>query len=184
MSDPPRRNRVLFALVGFVVAFGGAAWVVTGGFHAHDATARQVSTLKPPHCGRDLEVIGVFNECAEPMPDPTTVCSLSGRVLDARLRFVGTQVFGLDIEIDGIYGGKGPYDLMPWPDGLEVIDNSTKVGVEIYSSDTLWQSVAGVLTITTGDGRSGTVNAVLQTYSATDSEPGPTISVIGPWSCP
>ncbi len=105
-------------------------------------------------------------------------------MLSARLRFVGTQVFGLDIEIDNVYNGQGPYESMPWPDGLEIPDETPKVGVDEYSSDTLWQSVAGVLTVTTSDGRSGTVNAVFQANSAASSEPGPTISVIGPWSCP
>lgn len=176
---------MLLALAGFVVAFGGVSWVVTGGFHAHGATASRIAPRpQPPHCGRDLELIGAFSECAVATPDPYTACSFDNSVVEARLRFVGTQVFGLDIEIDGVYGGAGPYDLSPWQSGLGTGDTTAKVGVDIYSSDTLWQSVAGVLTITTANGHSGTVNAVLQASSAADSEPGPTVSVIGSWTCP
>jgi hypothetical protein len=101
------------------------------------------------------------------------------------LRFAGSrQVFGLDIEIDGNFGGAGPYGLQAWAHGLGIRDNTPKVGLEDYSTDTLWQSVAGVLTITSGNGRSGTVNAILQGSAATVAEPGPTLTIIGPWSCP
>ena len=68
--------------------------------------------------------------------------------------------------------------------GSGIRDNTPKVGLEDYSTDTLWQSVAGVLTITSGNGRSGTVNAILQGSAATVAEPGPTLTIIGPWSCP
>ena len=175
---------MLLALAGFVIAVGGVSWVVTGGFNAHISSASQVAVVpKPPHCGRDLEVVGAFSECAVAMPDQTTSCSLLNQDLEARLRFVGPQVFGLDISI-GDSNGPGPYGLMPWPDGLNLPDGTPKVGLDEYSTDTLWQSVAGVLTVTGTHGNSGTVNAVLQASTATVAVPGPTISVVGPWRCP
>lgn len=186
VSGPPRRNRVLLALAAFVLAFGGVSWVATGGFNTLSSSAGGASVVpKPPHCGHDLEVVGVFSECAVAMPDQTTSCGLNGNNFeDARLRFVGAQVIGFDIEMDGAYNGTGPYQLMPWPSGgLNGPGTTPKVGVEEYSSDTLWQSVAGVLTITRSDGEAGTINAVLRPSTATVAVP-PTISVIGPWSCP
>ncbi len=178
---------MLLALAAFVIAFGGVSWVVTGGFNTHSSSAGEASVIpKPPHCGHDLEVVGAFSECAVAMPDQTTSCSLNGHVFeDARLRFVGPQVFGLDIEMDDDDNGLGPYELMPWPSGgLDGPGNTPKVGVEEFSTDTLWQSVNGVLTITRSDGEAGTVNAVLQASTATVAVPGPTLSVIGSWNCP
>lgn len=172
-------------LAGFVIAFGGVSWVVTGGFNTHAASARQVSAVpKPPHCGRDLEVVGAFSECAVAMPDQTTSCSLLNHDVEARLRFVGPQVFGLDISIEDSQSGTGSYALMPWPDGPSLLGGTPMVGVDEYSSDTVWQSVTGVLTVTSTNGNAGTVHAVLQASTATVVVPGPTISIVASWRCP
>ncbi len=192
ISEQPSRSKLILWLAGFVVVFSAVSWLVTGGIrvapstHGHPATALPGATPTPLDCGSsELEVVGVFNECAKAAPDKTSICSRNGQVLDALLRFAGnSQVFGLDIEIDGAFAGPGSYDLPPWPHGLGTRDNVAKVAVEEYSADTSWQSVAGVLTVTSGDGRSGTVNAVFQASNATAAVPGPTLSVIGPWSCP
>jgi hypothetical protein len=194
ISEQPSRSKLLLWLMGFVVVFGAVSWLVTGGIrlhvapptHSHPSAVIPGATPAPLVCrSNELEVVGVFNECAAAAPDKTSICSLSGNMLDALLRFAGNnQVFGLDVEVDGAFAGAGMYDLPPWPHGLGTKDGVPKVAVDEYSTNTLWQSVAGVLTVTSGDGRSGTLNAILQASNGTTVVPGPTLSVIGPWSCP
>ena len=59
------------------------------------------------------------------------------------------------------------------------------VPVEQYDTAALWQSVAGVLTVTGSDGRSGTVSAILQLSAGNNATVrGATLSVDGPWNCP
>ena len=101
------------------------------------------------------------------------------------------QVYLLYIEINaGFYTGPGLYYLPAWQYGLGTSD-VPKVAVLQSSTGTFWESVAGVVNVTGGDGRSGNVNAILQASSvgvqASNGStvlPGPTLSVIGPWSCP
>jgi hypothetical protein len=109
-------------------------------------------------------------------------------MLDDLLRFAGgDQVFGLDIEIDGAFSRAGTYHLPPWPHGLGTRDGVAKVEIDEYSTDTVWQSIAGVLTFTNADGRSGTMEATLQAKSGISAVPGvapATLNVSGQWSCP
>jgi hypothetical protein len=57
--------------------------------------------------------------------------------------------------------------------------------VRRYDTDALWQSVAGILTVTGSDGRSGSVSAILELSAGNNSTArGATLSVNGPWSCP
>ncbi|MFI5286714.1 MAG: hypothetical protein ACHQ4F_10390 [Candidatus Dormibacteria bacterium] len=187
-SDQPRRYKLLAWLAGFVVVVGAVSWLVTRGIGIHVApTATPGQTPIPlADCpSNDLEVVGVFNECAASAPDAAVICTLSNQGLDDLLRFTGSnQVFGLDIEIDGSFTGAGKYDLPPWPHGMGTRDGVPKVEIEEYSTETIWQSVAGLLTFTSSDGRSGTVNAIFEASNGTSVPPGPTLSVIGPWSCP
>jgi hypothetical protein len=97
----------------------------------------------------------------------------------------------LYIEINaGFYTGPGKYSLAPWQFRLGTND-VPKAAVLQSSNGTFWESVAGIVNVTGGDGRSGNVNAILQASSvgvqASNGStvlPGPTLSVIGPWSCP
>jgi hypothetical protein len=144
--------------------------------------------------------VGAFNDCA--LPDATDTCSVSGHVLDAALRLAGSNsdVFWLYIEVDGEYAGPGTYDLPAWQFGLGTND-VPKVAVQQdgtgafsqlvngvpaqqYVTDSFWQSVAGVLTVTGGDGHSGTVSAILQLSAGNNSTArGSTLSVDGSWRC-
>lgn len=92
-------------------------------------------------------------------------------------------MFLLYIEVKGTYTGPGLYHLPRWQFGLGTND-VPKVAVRQYTTGAFWQSVAGVLSVTVGDGRSGTVSAILQASTGTTAVPGPTLSVNGPWSCP
>ena len=111
------------------------------------------------------------------------MCSVTGDILDAKLRLTGSnQLFLLYIEVYGAYAGPGTYDLPLWQFGLGAND-VPKVGVSDYWTGALWQSVAGVLTVTSSDGRSGTVSAILQHSNGVPVAPGPTLSLNGPWRC-
>jgi hypothetical protein len=109
-------------------------------------------------------------------------------MLEDQLQFVGnSQEFALDIEIDGGFTGPGKYDLPPWPQGMGIRDGVPKVEIDEFGTETTWQSVAGVLIVTSSGGLSGTVNATLQATSGISAVPGvppPTLTIDGPWSCP
>lgn len=193
-SEPPSRSKLLLWLAAFVVVFAGVSWFVTGGIgphaapptHSHPSTGAPGPTPTPVNCpSNELELVGVFNECATAAPDKTSTCSVTGDTLDAQLRLAGSnQAFLLYIEVKGTYGGPGTHDLPPWPHGLGTKDDVPKVAVSEYVTGAFWQSVAGVLTVTGSDGRSGTVSAILQASNGTGVAPGPTLSLDGPWSCP
>jgi hypothetical protein len=201
-SDPPSRSKVLARLAGFVVVFGAVSWFVTGGigFHGAPATHSHPATFTPAPeptptplvcASNELALTGVINTCATAAPDKTSTCSVSGHVLDALLRLAGSQqVFVLYIEIKSFYTGPGIYYLPPWQFGLGTND-VPKVAILQSANGAFWESVAGEVTVTGGDGRSGNLSAILQASSASvlasngnTVVPGPTLSVDGPWACP
>jgi hypothetical protein len=206
------RRSALVWLVGLVVVFGGVSWILTGiGRHdvppiqSHRAGAAPGPTPTPLNCSlHQLELAGAFNECAGPVPDASSTCSVSGNVLEAVVRLAGqsSDAFFLYIEVKGAFVSPGTYDLPPWPHPLGTTGDVPKlavqqdgtsvfrrlvhgVPVEQYDTAALWQSVAGVLTVTGSDGRSGTVSAILQLSAGNNATvPGATLSVDGPWNCP
>ena len=202
-SGQPSRSKLLAWLAGFVVVFGALSWLVTSGIRPHVtppqpthlASITPRPTPTPLVCASNgLGLTGAINTCATAAPDKTSTCSVSasGHVLAAVLRFVDSQqVFLLYIEINAdFYTGPGMYDLAPWQFGLGTND-VPKAAVLQSPAGTFWESIAGVVTVTGGDGRSGNVNAILQASSVGVQAsnggtvlPGPTLSVIGPWSCP
>ena len=202
-SGQPSRSKLLAWLAGFVVVFGAVSWLVTSGIRPHVtppqpthlASITPRPTPTPLVCASNgLGLTGAINTCATAAPDKTSTCSVSvsGHVLDAVLRLAGSQqVFLLYIELNaGFYTGPGTYNLPPWQFALGKND-VPKVAVLQSTTGTFWESVAGVVNVTGGDGRSGNVNAILQASSvgvqASNGSTvlaGPTLSVIGPWSCP
>jgi hypothetical protein len=174
------RRSVLLWLVGFVVVFGGVSWVLTGvgrrsapPTQSLQARVTPGPTPTPLNCSpNQLELVGAFNECANAVPDASSTCSVSGPVLEVVIRLIGRNpdAFFLYIEVNGSFTGPGRYDLPPWPHALGTKDEVPKLavqqdgtsafwrmvnGVPIQHYDTaaLWQSVAGVLTVTGRDGR-------------------------------
>ena len=204
--DQARRSRVLASLAGFVVVFGVSAWLITGGigFHgatptySHPATFTPAPTLTPAPtptplvcASNGLGLTGAINTCATAAPDKTSTCSVSRNVLDAVLRFAGgNQVIVLYIEINaGFYTGPGKYYFAPWQ--FRLGRNDLPKAAVLQSTGRFWESVAGVVNVAGNDGRSGNVNAILQASSvgvqASDGQtvvPGPTLSVVGTWTCP
>jgi hypothetical protein len=189
-SDQPSRYKLVAWLAGFVVVFGAVSWLITSGIafrgappaRSHPPTAPMGAPPTPWDCtSNQLEVDGIYNECATPASGKTSTCDVYGKMLDEVLRFTGdNQAFALEIQIDGTYDGPGTYDLPP----SRPLSTSPDVPkVAMFATGVFWQSIDGVLTITGSDGRSGTVNAWLQTSNGTTIVLGPTINVIGPWNC-
>ncbi len=185
-----------------MVVFGGVSLFVTKvtglhdapPTHGHPATFTPAPTPTPLVCAsNELGLTGVINSCVTAAPDRTSTCSVSvsGHVLDAVLRLAGSQqVFLLYIEIKSFYTGPLTYYLPPWPYRLGTND-VPKVAILQSSTGTFWESVAGVVNVTGDGGRSGNVNATLQASSvgvqASNGNtvlPGPTLSVMGTWTCP
>ena len=192
-SDQPSRSRVLAWLAGFVVAFGVVAWLVTGGLgfhgappsHSHPPTFYPPGTTPVVDCpSNELKVTGIYDECATPAPAKTSTCDVYGQMLDQVLRYIGDhQPFALEIQIDGTYAGPGTYDLPSWPRPLGANPDQPKVAM--FATGVFWQSIAGILTVTGADGRSGWMVATLQTSNGTTVMPGgPTLQVSGSWRCP
>jgi hypothetical protein len=199
-SDQPSRSKLLLWLAGFVVVFGGVSWGLSEEIgrhgapliHSQPSTFIPAPTPTPLVCtSGELALTGVFNDCAMAAPDKTSTCSVKGDVLDALLRLSDSQqVFVLYIEIKSFYTGPGMYYLPPWQFGLGTND-VPKVAVLQSATGTFWESVAGGVTVTRADGRSGNLSAILQASSASLQAstgntvvPGPTLSVDGPWICP
>lgn len=200
MSGESNRLRALFWLAAFVVVFGGVSLFVTKvtglhdapPTHIHPATFTPAPTPTPLVCAsNELALTGVVNTCVTSEPDKTSTCSVSvsRHVLAAVLRFVDGQQVLLYIEINAdFYTGPGMYSLAPWQFALGTND-VPKVAILQSTTGTFWESVAGVVNV--ADGRSGTVSATLQASSvgvqASNGStvlPGPTLSVIGTWTCP
>ena len=203
-SGQPSRSKLLAWLAGFVVVFGALSWLVTSGIRphvtppqpTHPANITPRPTPTPLVCASNgLGLTGAINTCVTAAPDKTSTCSVSvrGGVLAAVLRFVDSQhVFLLYIELNaGFYTGPGTYGLAPWQFQLGRND-VPKVALLQSTNGTFWESVGGSVDVTGSDGLSGNVNAILQASSVgvqasngqTVPPGGPTLSVIGPWSCP
>ena len=207
VSERTSRRSVLLWLAAFVVAVGGGSWLVSGGprgappTHSHPATATAGPTPTPLECAsNELALVGALNECAK--SGAALSCSVSGHVLDAVLQPAATNgdAFLLYIEVEGDYAGPGPYELPGWQFGLGIND-VPKVAVQQdgagavlqlvngvptrqYLTASFWQSVAGILTVTGADGRSGTLSAILELSAGNNSTVrGSTLSVDGSWRC-
>lgn len=203
MSRESHRPNAVIWLAGFVVVFAGVSLFITRvtglqdapPTRSHPATFTPAPTPMPLVCAfNEIGLTGVINTCVTAAPDKTSTCSVSvrGHVLAAVLRFVDSQqAFLLYIEINsGFYTGPGTYGLAPWQFQLGKND-VPKVAVLQSTSGTFWESVGGGVDVTGSGGLSGNVNAILQASSvgvqASNGQtvpPGPTLSVIGPWSCP
>jgi hypothetical protein len=199
-SNQPSRSKLLGWLAGFVVVFGAVSWLVTSAVRpsvtppqpTRPASITPRPTPAPLVCAsNELALTGIFNECVTAAPDKSSTCSVSGHALEALLRLAGShELFLLYIEIKSFYVGPGTYYLPPWQFGLGTND-VPKVAVLQSATGSFWESVGGVVTVTAGDGRSGNLSAMLQASSAgaqaSDGNtvlPGPTLDVMGPWSCP
>ena len=195
MSDQVGRPKLLVWLGGFVVAFAVVAWLVTVGAnrvtpssHHHPPTFTLGSTPTPstsavgprsvpPGCMlSQIQLIGAFSACTSIDRTSRAVCEVSPHSFKVVFKlFGGSHTFLLYLNIPSRYPEPGDYSL---PNG------GAEVDVREAATGGFWQSVSGVLTTTSLDGRSGTVSAVLEAAASNHSVlPGATLSVDGPWSC-
>jgi hypothetical protein len=184
--DQASRLKVLLWLAGFVVVFGGVSWLVSGGInrgtpslvHSHLSTGSPEPTpgRTPPFCGSgQLELDGAFDDCASIDRSSADNCAVTPHTIYAVFKLLGTRhEFLLSLNIPVRYPEPGDYYLT----------GGSEVDVTNDATGAFWRSVAGVLSTTTADGRSGIVNANL-TYDAGGSTPPPVLSlrIQGPWRC-
>jgi hypothetical protein len=188
IPQQPGRPKSFLLLAGFVVVFGMAAWVVTGGAgtrvvplsHNHPppraSGAFTPGPPTPPACKSDqLQLVGSFNDCAS-IDSASSNCKVSPPAFNTLFKLLGpSQDFLLYLIVPDGYSGAGEYSLDT---------GAAEVDVREYPTGALWQSVAGILTVTGSDGRSGTVSATLETSPGNDSVvPAASLTVNGPWIC-
>lgn len=184
-STQPSRPKLLVWLAGFVVVFGVAAWLATGAArirvappsHSHPFTFTPGATPTPLPCmSSEIELVGAFNACALIDRTSYTVCAVSPHAFNTIFKLLGgSHDFLLYLKIPNRYPEPGDYSLTT---------GGAEVDVREYATGAFWQSVSGVLTTTSSDGRSGTVSAILEASAGNNSVvPGPMLSVDGAWSC-
>ncbi len=179
ISEHARRPKPLVWLGGFVVVFGVTAWLVTGGAsvrvappsHSHPPGV----TAAPLDClSSEIKLVGAFNDCAS-IDSASSNCQVSPPVFNTLFKLLGrSQDFLLYLMVPGGYSGAGEYRLDT---------GAAEVDAREFPTGALWLSVAGTLTVTGSDGRSGTVSATLETALGNDV-PTNSVTVNGPWSCP
>ena len=193
ISDQPSRPKLLVALGGFVVVFGVVAWLVTGGANRAAPPSRSHPPLITPGptpstfalgptsvplgcMSSQIQLIGAFSACTSIDRTTYTVCDVSPHTFYVVFELLGTNHdFLLYLNIPVRYPEPGDYSLT---------NGGAEVDVREYATGGFWQSVSGVLTTTTSDGRSGTVSALLEAAAGNNTVlPGATLRVDGPWSC-
>jgi hypothetical protein len=184
ISDQPSRPKLLVWLGGFVVVFGVVAWLVTGGANrvappsrTHPSTSALGPTSVPLGCMlSQIQLVGAFSACTSIDRTSYTVCEISPHTFNAVFKLLGgTHDFLLYLNIPVRYPEPGDYSLT---------NGGAEVDVREYATGSFWQSVSGVLTTTSSDGRSGTVSTVLEAAAGNNNVlPGATLRVDGPWSC-
>jgi hypothetical protein len=195
ISDQPGRPKLLVWLGGFVVVFGVVAWLVTGGAnrvppssHGHPPTFTLRSTPTPSTSAvgprsvplgcmlSQTQLIGAFSACTSIDRASRAVCEVSPHSFKGVFKLLGgSHTFLLYLNIPVRYPEPGNYTLS---------NGGAEVDVREAATGGFWQSVSGVLTTTSLDGRSGTVSAVLEAAASNNTVlPGATLRVDGPWSC-
>ncbi len=123
-----------------------------------------------------LLLVGAFNECAAIDRASSHFCAISAHAVSAIFQLRGTShEFILYLTIPTQYAGAGEYALT---------DGTAEVDLREYATGSYWQSVAGVLHVSTRDGRSGTVSAILEASVGNNSVGSALpLSIDGAWSC-
>ena len=184
ISEQPGRPKLLAWLAAFVVVFGTVSWFVTSGISRHDSPVTHshpppalTPGPTPPVCRSDqLQLVGSFNDCAS-IDSAASHCHVSSPVFDMLFKLLGrSQDYRLYLLIPDGYSGARQYRLDT---------GDAQVDVREYPTGAPWLSVAGILTVTGSDGRSGTVSATLETSLVNGPVvPAASLTVNGPWSCP
>jgi hypothetical protein len=184
------RYRTLLSLGAVILVVAVASLIATGALRRAPAAPRATPTLlvtpspfpvlpippfpTPPSCTTNqLELVGVFNECAVGATKGTaSYCSVSGTTLSDVLHLQGkTHGYLLYLTIVGYRGS-----------GVTYVNAS--VLVREYVTGALWQSTkGGIIRVTGADGRSGTVKADLAYSGGAPTPPTVGLNVSGTWGC-
>jgi hypothetical protein len=190
ISHSMSRYRTLLSLGAFVVVVGVASLVATGALNRARPSPRATATVlttpspipslpipplpTPPSCTTDqLELAGVFNDCAVPVAK-TSHCGAGNHVFLAVFQFHGTgHDYLLYLDIGPGFHGPGIYS-----------NSTVSVAIREYATGALWQSIPGVvLRVSGSDGRSGTVKAALSYVGGEPTPPTVGLNISGPWRC-
>jgi hypothetical protein len=180
------RSRAFLVLIGFVVAFGLGAFLVTGGIGRivpkippPNATPSASLTPSPVPCVTTLA--GDMSDCTVTAADPVTGsngCSASADGLHEVIYLHGNfHNYLLYLNIDD-YTGPGTYTIH----APATSTSPFAVGIREYDSGALWESGGGTLMVASG-GRSGTLKAFLVYVGGLVTPPVLGLTVSGRWTC-
>lgn len=174
ISGKPSASRVLVLLAAVVVAVGGVSLLVTGAGRkpqAGRALPPVAITPTPLNCKpQQLSLVGSLNECAS-IDSATGSCNVSSVGLIAIFNLTSSaHQYELDMRVSKFVGA-GEYAMGEGNGEVEFYD----------ATGSVWTGVAGGLTVIDQEGRSGTIEAVLE--PSPDSTSFTPLSVTGPWSC-
>lgn len=174
ISGKPPASRVLLLLAVVVVAVGGLSLLVTGAGRKPplDRALLPVATTPTPlDCKpQQLSLVGSLNECAS-VDSSTGSCNVSSAGLIAIFNVTSSDhQYELDIQVSK-FVGPGEYAMGEGNGEVDFYDGT--------GSD--WRGAVGGLTVIDHEGRSGTIQAILE--PSPDSTSFTPLSVTGPWSC-
>jgi hypothetical protein len=176
------RYGTLLSLGAVVLVVGLASLIATGAVRPAPPTQRATPTVTPspvppsptpPSCTTDqLELVGVFNDCAVNAANTTSYCSVSGSTLRDVLYLHGkAHDYLLYLTLIGYHGS-----------GVTYVDAT--VAVRESATGALWQSMSGgIIRVTGVDGRSGSVKADLAYVGGEPTPPTVGLNVSGGWRC-
>jgi hypothetical protein len=178
-SGQPNRSRVLVWLAGFVVAFAAVSFVVSGGVgrllsqQPRSEVVALTPSSKPPVCRSDqLQIYGAFSDCAD---IAKSFCDVLADTLDNVFILGGAaHEFTLNIGVAGGFLGTGTYVLSNGGGEADIRDNTTNA---------YWLSTTGDLTVTADNGRSGTVQTILDPVAGIGDQSSLPLHMRGSWSC-
>jgi hypothetical protein len=153
--------------------------------NAHDLTVGLAFVRRPPSpsptppsCTTDqLELDGVFNDCASPVVT-TSACEVRGNSFDVVVQLHGVgggtpHDYLLYLSIGAGYHGPGTY-----------ANSTVSAMIREYATGALWRSISGVvLRVSGSNGRSGFVKAALAYVGGEPTPPTIGLNISGAWRC-
>jgi hypothetical protein len=171
ISAKPSPLRVVLMLVVVVVAVGGVSLLATGAGRTtpvNHAVLPVARTPAPLSCEPDqLALAGPLNACAS-IDSATRSCDATAVGVLAIFNLTSSaHHYKLAINLTDFVGQR-----------LYALDETTSTVAFRDDNGYEWRSVAGSLTVVSPEGRSGTINATLESSSSVIP-----LRVVGRWSC-
>jgi hypothetical protein len=189
------RYRTVLSLGSVVLVVGVASLVATGAFRRLPPPPRTTPAVlatsspfpllpvppfpTPPSCTTEqLEIVGVFNDCAGEASTKTSYCSVTANAFDLVVELYGSaghppHDYLLYLSIGQGYDGPGTY-----------ADTTVSAMLREYATGALWRSISGVvLKVSGAGGRSGFVTAALAYVGGEPAPPAVGLNIAGAWHC-